>query len=255
MTAFLLCAVVVLSAFLPREAKDFGLSCPRGVAAFACALFSALALPWSGVSVIHFTGVGSWSWFPSVIAAIIFSPIQRGAPNNLRVKVFLIVSIAASAAAMSRFMSASGVPGQLFSVEGLSMIARLCGPGGLGAPIAVAALLIASGLVVSFIPFAAGCPRDAAFSVLSFSFSGFLAITFIPLNLSGLIWLTPRASAVLAPLLLFAASCVIRLILVKHRANFARNRQAGQKYGNWIKWVKILPLALTAVGCFIFASL
>jgi hypothetical protein len=232
MAAFLLCAAVVLSAFLPRETKDFGLSCPRAAAAFACALFSSLALPWSGVSAIHFAGVGSWSWFPSVIAAIIFSPIQRGAPGNLWAKVFLIVSIAASAAAMSRFMSASGVPGQLFSVEGLSMIARLCGPGGLGVPVAVAALFIASGLVFSYITFAAGCPRDAAFSVLSFSFSGFLAITFIPLDLSGLIWLTPRASAVLAPLFLFAASCAIRLILVKRRANFAQNRRAGQKHGN-----------------------
>jgi hypothetical protein len=261
MTVIVIYASLVLAAFLPREAKDWGFFCPRGTISFACALLSSFALPWSGAPVIHSAGIGSWPWFPLTASAVIFlQTVQPEASRDIAGKVFLIAAVTVSTLSMSRFMSSSGVPGALLSIEGLSMAARLYGPGKLGATAAAALSMIAAGLFFSFVSFAAVCRRSAAFSILSFSFSGFWAITFIPLDLSGLAR-TPRDAAVLAPALLFAASCAIRVIFMRSSGAgrgwswLAQNRPDERKRSALASLAKFLPFVVTASGSFILASL
>jgi hypothetical protein len=155
---------------------------------------------------------------------------------------------------MSRVMYVSGIPGSLFSIEGLSMVPRLSGYEEFGAPAVTALCLIMAGLFFSFFSFssfissAALRPCDAALSILSFSFSGFLAITFIPLDLSGFMRATPRCSAVLTPVLTFAVSCAIRAVFMKRAAKCGIS---GVRSGH----VKFLPLALTVAGALLLSSL
>ncbi|MDR3353832.1 MAG: hypothetical protein LBO21_02190 [Synergistaceae bacterium] len=254
MTVIIISAALVLAAFLPRETKDWGFFRPRGAVSFACALFSSLALPWSGVPVIHSAGVGSWAWFPSAAAVILSVLVKHDVPHGVSAKVFLIASVAVSAVSMSRFMDSSGVPGSLCSIEGLSMVARLCGPGGLGIAAGTAVGMIAAGLFFSFASFASVCRADASFSVMSFSFSGFWVITFIPLDLSGLAP-TPRHSAVLAPVMLFAASCAVRFVFVKLAAKRRLGPSLDRNRSSSASLAKFLPLALTASGSIILTIL
>ncbi|MDR1482390.1 MAG: hypothetical protein LBI74_07180 [Synergistaceae bacterium] len=249
MTALILYMALVLAAFLPREADDLGIFCPRGSVSFASALFSSLALPWSGIPIIHPAGAGSWSWFPSIVAAVLVSPvIPSETSRGLAEKNFLTASIALSAVSMSRVMYVSGIPGPLFSIEGLSMAARLRGYEGFGAPAMIALCMIMAGLFLSFLSFASVCSHSAAFSVMSFSFSGFLTLTFIPLNLPGFTWATPRCYAILTPVSAFAISCAIRAIFMRRAA---KRGNLGILAGR----AKLLPLALTAAGAFLLSSL
>lgn len=205
----------------------------RDAAAFALALFSACALPWGGVSLLRPLGLGSEAWLPFFAVAVVIAP--KGRFGGYCGRAVLIVSIMAFEAAMSLFMSRTGIPGRLYSIEGFSMILRLC-------PFvsAIAMCLAAAGLLLSFLGMERGC---AAFRPVSFSFSGFLFITFVPLDFSVFWWAEPRFLAILTPGVIFTLSCVVSYLFIKDEAI-----PDGVSLS-----MEFVPLTVTAAGCLLLA--
>jgi hypothetical protein len=206
----------------------------RRACAFVLALFSACALPWSGVSLLFPLAIGSWGWLPSITAAILISPGEKS--SGYAGKAALIVSLIASVAAMSLYMDRTGVPGELYSIEGFSMILRLC-----GFSAAIAMCLVSAGLALSFIEIR---ESGGASSLEAFSFFGFWAIAFVPLDFSAFGLTSPRLLSILTPSALFILSCLVRCLLLKRH-----DREDNFSGGLW----KYLPVALTASGCILFA--
>ncbi|MDR1515792.1 MAG: hypothetical protein LBS45_08855 [Synergistaceae bacterium] len=235
MTALLLYIALTLALFAPEEMINprWWRVSKRDAAASLLALTSACALPWSGVSLLYPLGLGSEVWLPSIIAAVVIAPERSFARRAGR--VILIASIIAASAAMSLFMSKTGVPGKLFSIEGYSMILRLC-----GFTAALAMCLAAVGLVWSFIQSELS---GAAFKLIAYSFSGFLAITFAPIDFSIFGWQSPRMLAMLTPASLFILACLVSFL-------FARRAHAPKESA--LLW-RFAPAALTAAGCFLLA--
>jgi hypothetical protein len=237
MAALLLYIALLLVLYMPPEIKSPGENCvneARGACAFALALFSACALPWGGVSLLSCFAIGSGAWLPSIAAAILISPEEKS--SGYTGKATLIASLAAFFAVMSRFMDKTGVPGELYSIEGFSMILRLW-----GFPAAIAMCLASAGLALSFMEARGnGCESSLA----DFSFFGFWAIAFVPLDFSVFGLAHPRLSAILTPAALFIISCIFRRLLLRHC-----DRADNFSGGLW----KRLPAALTASGCLLLA--
>ncbi|MDR0616018.1 MAG: hypothetical protein LBG29_04345 [Synergistaceae bacterium] len=236
MTVLLLYIALLLVLYVPGDIKRpgrWGMDDARTAGAFVMALFSACVLPWSGFSLMSPFAVGTWAWLPSIIAAIIIQP--GGKSSGYAARSLLIASLIASAAAMSRFMHKTGVPGELYSIEGFSMILRLC-----GFSEAIAMCLMSAGLALSFMQ---AQENIGAFRMAAFSFSGFWAIVFVPLDFSAFWPLTPRMAAILTPAALFILSCLISCLFLKRHGLEEGHRGAR-------KW---LPVALTAAGCLLLA--
>jgi hypothetical protein len=233
MAALLLFIALAVALFAPRgmnvSRRHFF---NRDAAAFALALFSACALPWGGVSLLRPLSLGSEAWLPFFAAAVVMAP--KGRFDGYCGRAVLIVSIIAFEAAMSLFMSRAGIPGRLYSIEGFSMILRLC-------PFvsAIAMCLAAAGLLLSFLGMERGC---AAFRPISFSFSGFL-ITLVPLDFSVFWRAAPRLLAILTPGAIFTLSCVVSYLFIK-----------GETIPECVSLSqKFVPLAVTAAGCLLLA--
>ncbi|MDR0648884.1 MAG: hypothetical protein LBF92_06075 [Synergistaceae bacterium] len=235
MTAPLLFIALTIAIFAPRGIKSSGWrrGRARDAAAFALALFSACALPWSGVSLLRPLGLGSEAWLPFWAAAVVIAP--KGQRAGYGGRAILAVSVIAFEAAMSRYMSETGIPGRMFSVEGFSMILRLC-----PLAVAIAMCLAAAGLSLSFVSLERG---GAAFRLIGFSFSGFLSMIFMPLDFLAFGRLSPRLLALLQPCSLFILSGVLSRLFVKGEALPGSGR-----------WRKFALVALTAAGCLLLAT-
>ncbi|MDR1944426.1 MAG: hypothetical protein LBQ19_06350 [Synergistaceae bacterium] len=237
MKLFALFAVLVLLVPLPREPRSSG---ARDLPAIILALLSAGALPWSGAPVLHFAGVGSWAWFPLFAASIFFSP-GDGAETAVS-RLTLVACLTASVAAMSRLIYSVGVPGGLFSVEGLSMILRLEGLA--GARLWTAMALLFAGLALSFAEV-----RQSGVSgrFTAFSFAGFLSVVFAPFDSSRFFGVAPPGSIILDTAFAFATALLARdLIMRAASARVFRPARASRHI--------LLPAVFTAAGCLLLAA-
>jgi hypothetical protein len=147
----------------------------REVFAWLCALASTMALPWSGAPISTYAGLGSWFWFPAAAASLFLSsPDKCGCFRERR--FFSASNTAVVALSVFAFMSRTGVPGDIPGIEGM---AALCAIEGLvGKCMAAARILFFVSCVISFS--SAFNPSDRASVLLSFSYSAFISMAFLP---------------------------------------------------------------------------
>jgi hypothetical protein len=155
-----------------RESARWG---RREVSAWLCALASAMALPWSGAPVSIYAGIGSWLWFPAAAASLFLLPPDK--LGHFRAGRFFAASnTAVAAVSVFIFMSRAGTPGDIPGIEGM---AALCAIEGLvGNCMATARILFFVSCVISFS--SAYNPSDRASVLLSFSYSAFVSMAFLP---------------------------------------------------------------------------
>ena len=152
---------------------------------------STLFLPWSGVS---FTGLDSRWWFAAISFAFIGAR-KRGFMCLAYTGITVVV--------LNRFMLTVGVPGALFDLESLSMILRLSS-------------LVDGKLILAMAFFFIGLALSFAGSlVTAFSFSGFLAIVFMPFDAAVLLGVAPWAAALINPVVLFLSAVLLSRFLLK----------------------------------------
>jgi hypothetical protein len=142
---------------------------------------------------------------------------------------------------MTRFIDKVGAPGEFFGIEGLSMILRL---GSVSGALLVASMgLTLSGLLLSF---ARACSGGFASSMTAFSLSGFLAVVFIPVDLSVIPLATPRSAVALDICFLFVFALLLRALMM----NIPDFLKTGEGVG------AMLPsAALTVLGCLLLVSI
>jgi hypothetical protein len=134
-----------------------------------------VALPWSGAPVSIYAGIGSWLWFPSAAASLcLVSPDEHG---HFRARIFwAVLNTVVIAVSVFIFMSRAGVPGDIPGIEGM---AALCAIEGLvGNCLAAARILFFVSCVISFS--SAFNSSDRAALLLSFSYSAFVSMAFLP---------------------------------------------------------------------------
>ena len=147
----------------------------REVSAWLCALVSITALPWSGAPVSIYAGIGSWLWFPAAAASLFLLPPDKYAHFRARI-FFAALNAAFVVGSVFAFMSFAGVPGDIPGIEGM---AALCAIEGLvGKYLAAARILFLVSCVISFA--SAYNPSDRASVLLSFSYSAFVSMAFLP---------------------------------------------------------------------------
>jgi hypothetical protein len=147
----------------------------REAFAWLCALASVTALPWSGAPVSVYIGIGSWLWFPAAAASLFLSsPDKHG---HFRERRFLAaLNTGVVTASIFAFMSRAGVPGDIPGIEGMS---ALCAIEGLvGNCLSAARILFFVSCVISFA--SALDASDGASVLLSFSYSAFISMAFLP---------------------------------------------------------------------------
>jgi hypothetical protein len=215
----------------------------RSALAWVCALLSAFGLPWSGVPVLYYAGVGSWAWF---FFAALATGIQRpdGRESCLYRRLFAAFNLSAVMAAIYAFMYATGAPGAIPSSEGISAINSLEGLGGDFMSAARALFLVSC--IASFIP--AYSPGDRVSALMSFSYSSFLAIAFLPPTRAFFPGMRPERA------ILTDAAGYFLWALVMHSFVMWHLSYAASAY--WGRIYAAVNVALTAAGIyFLFAAL
>jgi hypothetical protein len=155
--------------------RDGALWNRRETCAWLCALASSSALPWSGAPVSVYAGIGSWLWFPSAAASLFLLPPDKYAHFRER-RFFAALNAAVVTASVFAFMSRAGVPGDIPGIEGM---AALCAIEGLvGKCLSAARILFFVSCVISFA--SAFDASDRASVLLSFSYSAFISMAFLP---------------------------------------------------------------------------
>jgi hypothetical protein len=147
----------------------------RASAAWLCALVSATAIPWSGAPVSVYAGMGSWLWFPTAAASLFLSsPDERGHFRERR--FFAALNTAVVVASVFAFISRAGVPGDIPGIEGMATMSAI--EGLTGTSMAAARILFFVSCVISFA--SAFDTSDRAHVLLSFSYSAFISMAFLP---------------------------------------------------------------------------
>jgi hypothetical protein len=174
-TALVLNAAGLFRAPRPKGAEgSVGRFDVRSAVAWAAALVSTFALPWGGIPISHSAGLGSWLWFLSCsISLALIRP--DGSESGFSARCVAFFNVFAIMGAIYAFMLKAGVPGDILSIEGPAVITGLGGIANVRL-ICSYALLFASA-VISYAPVHSS-PRTPA--LLSFSYSSFLAMIFIP---------------------------------------------------------------------------
>jgi hypothetical protein len=134
-----------------------------------------MALPWSGAPVSVYFGIGSWLWFPdAAVSLFLLLPDKCGHFRKRR--FFAALNTAAVVGSVFAFMSRTGVPGDIPGIEGM---AALCAIEGLmDICMAAARILFFVSCIISFA--SAYNPSDRASVLLSFSYSAFISMAFLP---------------------------------------------------------------------------
>jgi hypothetical protein len=147
----------------------------RSAFCWIAALLSAFGLPWSGIPVSYFFGAGSWTWF--LFAGVSLGFLKDDGKEFCRFRRgFAAFNLVAIVAAMYVFMYATGVPGDIPGIEGLAAVNSL---GGLSGDFLMSSrILFFISAIASFVP--VHSPAERVSALLSFSYSSFLAIVFLP---------------------------------------------------------------------------
>lgn len=158
----------------------------QSAAAWSFALLSTFGLPWGGIPLSCYLGVGSWSW--CVFSAISLCIIKNDGREHCIFRRFVVVSnITVIMVAIYAFMIENGIPGDIPGIEGVGVINSLEGLPR-GKLMLVQACFIISA-IASFLPIHSN--PDRASAMLSFSYASFLAIAFLPPAHIFIEWLRP----------------------------------------------------------------
>ena len=200
--------VLVLAVTLPLKSRDRAFWDGRDAMAFLCSLLSTCVLPWSGIPIFSCADIGSRAWFPLTMAATILA--GHGDDRAFLPKLFFSAGAASAVVSMTWFTRSAGVPGDLFSIEGLSMILRL--ESIRDGRLIAAAICLSAGLIVSF---AGLCPNGLSLTVSAFTFSAFVTIVFFPFNSAGLFGIKPPQAVLVDCAVLFGTTVLIFGIFMK----------------------------------------
>jgi hypothetical protein len=134
-----------------------------------------MALPWSGAPVSICAGIGSWLWFPAAGTSLFLLPPDKRGYFRAR-RFFAASNTGVAAVSVFAFVSRAGVPGD---IPGIESMAALCAIEGLaGNCLSAARILFFVSCVISFA--SAFNPSDGASVLLSFSYSAFISMAFLP---------------------------------------------------------------------------
>lgn len=147
----------------------------RSATAWGFAQLSTFGLPWGGIPLFYYLGVGSWTWFVfSALSLCILKDDGRG--QNKSRRFFAIMNIAVIMSAVYAFMFENGIPGDIPGIEGIGAIGSLEGLSHIRLMLAQACFTISG--ITSFLPIHSNSERASA--ILSFSYASFLSIAFLP---------------------------------------------------------------------------
>ena|GEM_PF-3103425 len=173
--AYIIIIIIASGALRRRVEGDEKYVDIRNAAAWCVALFSTFGLPWGGVPLSYYFGVGSWTWF--VFAGVSLCILKKDGRGSCVVRRFYaIANVAVIMTAISAFMLENGIPGEVPGIEGVGAMYTLEG-------FSNANLVLAMGcfLVSAIASFASVYSRlESAAALLSFSYASFLAIAFLP---------------------------------------------------------------------------
>lgn len=225
-----LAAVTAIAA--PKRTKRLFVGTARMTAwetcSFLLALASTLFIPWTGVPVLGFPA--SWLYVPLICVSV-----SLGGDSMASSFVF-IIAVVSSTAALNFFSLSRGVPGELYEVELIAMVAALWRY--FEPVIRISLLLIAAGCVWSFLCTVTNSRYGA---MQSFSFAGALVAITRPHNIQPFLAGYPQARITLN----FVLAIIFAVIL--HRVfMFAVNALWRERRGA-IRTV--LPLVPIIIGC------
>jgi hypothetical protein len=207
------------------------------------AVLSTFGLPWSGVPVSYYVGIGSWIWF---LCAGISLGILRddGQHHCMERRCFVIFNMGAVLAAIYAFMYKIGVPGDIPGIEGIAAINSLEGLAADGMMFARILFLISG--IVSFA--AVYSPGERAHAMLSFSYSAFLALSFLPPAHLFFEKMQPRAAIMADAAAYFAQAELIHVFVMGYVSQTASSR--------WTYPYAVINAALSGTGIyFLFSAL
>ena len=147
----------------------------RNTFAWGAALLSTFGLPWSGVPFSHYAGAGSWTWFFFAGVSLVFLRSDRRHRWQLR-RCFALLNPAAIMIAIYAFMYRNGVPGGIPGIEAVAVVNSI--EGLMNGYLRLVWVLFLISAAASFLPVYS--PNERASALLSFSYSSFLAIAFLP---------------------------------------------------------------------------
>jgi hypothetical protein len=203
---------VTLSGALNRRppVREGALLGRREAFAWLCALASAAALPWSGAPVSVYIGIGSWLWFPSAAASLFLSSPDKRVYFRER-RLFAALNTGVVVVSVFAFMSRAGAPGDIPGIEGM---AALCAIEGLaGNCLSAARILFFVSCAISFA--SALDASDGASVLLSFSYSAFISMAFLPPIHVFLRSLRPRGALFADAAVYLASAFVIHHFVMK----------------------------------------
>ena len=207
----------------------------RNACAWAAALLSTFGLPWSGVPFSHYAGAGSWTWF---LFAFVSLGILRSDERSRRLlrKCFALINLTAIMTAVYVFMYRNGVPGDIPGIEGVAAINTL--EGLMNGYLRTALLFFLISATASFLP--ACSPGESASALLSFSYSSFLTIAFLPPARMFFTGLRPRTAILADAAAYFVCAFLIHALIVGSLSRWAVSR--------WNYSYAAVNAALTAAG-------
>ena len=147
----------------------------RNACAWAAALLSTFGLPWSGVPFSHYAGARSWTWFLFAFVSLVILRGDGRLGCGFR-RCFALLNPAAIMTAIYAFMYSNGVPGDIPGIEAVAAVNTL--EGLMGGRLRLAWVFFLVSATASFLPVYS--PNERAPALLSFSYSSFLAIAFLP---------------------------------------------------------------------------
>ncbi|MCL1941436.1 MAG: hypothetical protein FWG09_05790, partial [Synergistaceae bacterium] len=211
--------------------------------AWGAALLSTFGLPWGGIPLSHYVGAGSWTWF--LFALISLCALSDDGRERFQFRrFFAVANVAAIMAAIFAFMHVNGIPGDIPGIEGVGAISSL--EGLIGKELTLAHVYFTISAIASFLPVYSRSGR--AHAMLSFSYSSFLAIVFLPparMFFFGAI--TPGAAIVADAAGYFIWALIIHIFVMD---SFSELAVSARRYA-----YVALNAALTAAGVyFLFAA-
>jgi hypothetical protein len=121
-------------------------------------------------------GMGSWLWFPSAAASLFLLPPDE-CGNFRERRLFAALNTAAAVGSVYAFMLFAGAPGDIPGIEGLAAVCAI--EGLVSKCMAAARILFFVSCVISFASVYYNLPESAP-ALLSFSYSAFVSIAFLP---------------------------------------------------------------------------
>jgi hypothetical protein len=241
--AFVAYIVIIVTASgslrrLPLEKFEWERIDGRNVVAWLFALLSTFGLPWGGVPLTNYLGVGSWSWF--AFAGVSMAALKNGV--SWRCKLFAVANVLAIMAALCVFILENGVPGDIPGIEVIGAINSLEGFVNKKLILAYACFFISA--TASFLPHA---HSGRASIMLSFSYASFLAIAFLPPIHMLFHGIRPDTAIIIDAAAYFIWALLIHILTVDLFSKPAASA--------WGRYYAILNAALTAAGiCFLFTA-